>query len=139
MKRNKEKSTTKPVDTIDTLVGAGSTLQGNLEFTGGLRIDGHIKGDVSARDSSNGTLVLSESGIIDGNINVPHMIVNGSVTGNIVSSEHLELQSRANVTGDIRYKAVEMQLGAVLNGALLTENQQAPVYDVLDGGKEGKA
>ena len=84
MKRNKEKSTTKPVDTIDTLVGAGSTLQGNLEFTGGLRIDGHIKGDVSARDSSNGTLVLSESGIIDGNINVPHMIVNGSVTGNIV-------------------------------------------------------
>ena len=49
------------------------------------------------------------------------------------------MQSRANVTGDIRYKAVEMQLGAVLNGALLTENQQAPVYDVLDGGKEGKA
>jgi len=138
MKRNKDKNT-KPVDTIDTLIGAGSTLQGDIEFTGGLRIDGHIKGHVSARDSSNGTLVLSESGVIDGNVNVPHMVVNGTVTGNIVSNEHLELQSNAKVTGDIRYKAVEMQLGAVLNGALLTENQSAPVYDVLDGGKEGKA
>ena len=139
MKRNKEKNHTKPVDTIDTLIGSGYTLQGDLEFTGGLRIDGHIKGHVSARDSANGTLVLSESGVIEGNLNVPHIIVNGTVVGNIVSSEHIELQANAKVTGDIRYKAVEMQLGAVLNGALLTENQSAPVYDVVKGGKEEKA
>ena len=139
MKRNKDK-VSKPVETIDTLIGSGSVLQGDLEFTGGLRVDGHIKGHVSAQDSSNGTLVLSESGVIEGNINVPHLIVNGTVNGNIVSNEHVELQANAKVTGDIRYKAVEMQLGAVLNGALVTESQSAaaPMYDVLDGGKESK-
>lgn len=138
MKRNKEK-VSKPVETIDTLIGSGSILHGDLEFTGGLRVDGHIKGNISAHDSNNGTLVLSESGVIEGNINVPHLIINGTVNGNIVSNEHVELQSHAKVEGDIRYKAVEMQLGAVLNGALVTESQAAPVYDVLDGGKEGKA
>jgi len=135
MKRNKEKIS-KPVETIDTLIGAGSILKGDLEFTGGLRVDGHIKGHVSAQDSNSGTLVLSESSVIEGNINVPHVIVNGTVNGNIVSNEHIELQSNAKVSGDIHYKAVEMQLGAVLNGSLVSDSQTAPVYDVLNGGKD---
>ena len=65
MKRSKEKSGT-PVETIDTLIGSGSILQGDLEFVGGLRVDGHIKGHISAQDTNNGTLVLSESGIVEG-------------------------------------------------------------------------
>jgi len=138
MKRNKEK-VSKPVETIDTLIGAGSILQGDLEFTGGLRVDGHIKGHVSAQDSSNGTLVLSESGVIEGDINVPHVVINGTVNGNIVSNMHIELQSNAKITGDIHYKAVEMQLGAVLNGALVSETQAAPVYDVIPGGNDKKS
>ena len=137
MKRNKEKAS-KPVETIDTLIGAGSILQGDLEFTGGLRVDGHIKGHVSAQDSNNGTLVLSESGVIEGDINVPHVVINGTVNGNIASNMHIELQSSAKITGDIHYKAVEMQLGAVLNGALVSETQSAPVYDVISGGNEKK-
>jgi len=137
MKRNKEK-VSKPVETIDTLVGAGSIIQGDLEFTGGLRVDGHIKGKVSAQDSNNGTLVLSESGVIEGDINVPHVVINGTVNGNIVSNMHIELQSNAKITGDVHYKAVEMQLGAVLNGALVSETQAAPVYDVIAGGNEKK-
>ena len=128
MKRNKEK-VSKPVETIDTLIGAGSILQGDLEFTGGLRVDGHIKGHVSAQDSNNGTLVLSESGIIEGDVNVPHVVVNGTVKGNIASNGHVELQSNANISGDIHYKAVEMELGAVLNGSLVSD-VSSPVYDV---------
>jgi len=140
MKRNKDK-VSKPVETIDTLIGGGSVIQGSLEFTGGLRVDGHIKGGVSAQDNNNGTLVLSETGVIEGDINVPHVIVNGTVNGNITSAVHIELQSKAKITGDIKYKAVEMQLGAVLNGALVSETQAAPVYDVIAGGNEkaGKA
>ena len=106
MKRNKEK-VSKPVETIDTLIGSGSILQGDLEFTGGLRVDGHVKGHVSAQDSNNGTLVLSESGVIEGDVNVPHVVVNGTIKGNISSNGHVELQAKANVTGDIHYKAVE--------------------------------
>jgi len=131
MKRNKEK-VGKPVETIDTLIGAGSVLQGDLVFTGGLRVDGHIKGHVSAHDSSNGTLVLSESGVVEGDINVPHVVVNGTVKGNIASTGHVELQANANVSGDIHYKAVEMELGAVLNGSLVSD-ASTPVYDVSAG------
>ena len=136
MKRNKEK-VSKPVETIDTLVGSGSVLQGDLGFTGGLRVDGHIKGHVSAQDSNNGTLVLSESGIIEGDVNVPHVVINGTVKGNIASSGHVELQSNANVSGDIHYKAVEMELGAVLNGSLVSDTS-APVYDVGASPSEAK-
>ena len=127
MKRSKEK-VSKPVETIDTLIGSGSVLQGDLEFTGGLRVDGHIRGHVSAQDSNNGTLVLSESGIIEGDINVPHVVINGTVKGNISSKGHVELQTRAKIEGDIHYKAVEMELGAVLNGSLVSDSG-APVYD----------
>lgn len=128
MKRSKEK-VSKPVETIDTLIGTGSILQGDLEFTGGLRVDGHIKGHVSAQDTNNGTLVLSESGIVEGDINVPHVVINGTVKGNIASTGHVELQAHAKINGDIHYKAVEMELGAVLNGSLVSDIA-APVYDV---------
>ena len=134
MKRSKEK-VSKPVETIDTLIGSGTVLQGDLEFTGGLRVDGHIKGHVSAQDSNKGTLVLSESGVIEGDVNVPHVVVNGTVNGNIASSAHVELQASAKVTGDIHYKAVEMELGAMLNGNLVSDTS-APVYDVIAGGAE---
>ena len=127
MKRNKEKIS-KPVETIDTLIGSGSVLQGDLEFTGGLRVDGHIRGHVSAQDSNNGTLVLSESGIVEGDINVPHVVVNGTVKGNISSKGHVELQANAKVEGDIHYKAVEMELGAVLNGSLVSD-ASTPVFE----------
>lgn len=134
MRKSKEKPST-PVETIDTLIGSGSILQGDLEFTGGLRVDGHIKGHVTAQDSNKGTLVLSESGVVEGDINVPHVVVNGTVNGNIVSIGHVELQANAKVTGDIHYKAVEMELGAILNGSLVSDTS-APVYDVIPGGIE---
>lgn len=136
MKRSKDK-VSQPVETIDTLIGSGSVLKGDLEFTGGLRVDGHIKGHVSAQDSNKGTLVLSETGVIEGDINVPHVVINGTVNGNIVSGGHVELQSSAKITGDIHYKGVEMELGAILNGSLVTDNN-APVYDVISGGAEKK-
>ena len=137
MKRSKEKSTVTPVDTIDTLIGTGSILQGDLEFTGGLRVDGHIKGHITAQDGNKGTIVLSESGVIEGDINVPHVVINGTVNGNIVSSGHVELQANAKITGDIHYKAVEMELGAILNGSLVSDTT-TPVYDVISGGASQK-
>ena len=132
MKRSKEK-VSQPVETIDTLVGSGSILQGDLEFTGGLRVDGHIKGHISAQDTNKGTLVLSEAGVVEGDINVPHIIINGTVNGNVVSTGHVELQANAKVTGDIHYKTVEMELGALLNGSLVSDTR-APVYDVISAG-----
>ena len=75
----------KPVDTIDTLIGQKTMVKGDIEFSGGLRVDGQVKGNIIARDESNSTLVLSELSEIEGNISVPHVIVNGTVKGNIMS------------------------------------------------------
>lgn len=113
--------TGKPVDTIDTLIGQKAVFKGDLEFTGGLRVDGHIKGNVIAKDESNSTVVVSEAGEIEGNITVPHVVVNGTINGNIKSSGRVELQAKSRINGDVHYKAVEMELGASINGNLVCE------------------
>ncbi len=111
----------KPVDTIDTLVGQNSVFKGDLEFTGGLRVDGKIKGNVIATDDSSSTLVLSELGEIEGNVTVPHVIINGTIKGNVSSGGRVELQSKAQIIGDVHYRAVEMELGATINGNLVCD------------------
>lgn len=109
------------VDSVDTLIGVNTVLQGDLEFSGGLRVDGQVNGNIKSLDGNSGTLVLSESAVIEGNIAVPHVIVNGHVHGNIIANERLELQTKAVIKGDVRYKAVEMALGASVNGALVSD------------------
>lgn len=111
-------ATAKPVDTIDTLIGQKALFKGDLEFSGGLRIDGRIKGNITARDESS-TLVLSELSQVEGNILVPYVVVNGAVKGNIVSTAKVELQPKSRIVGDIHYAAVEMVLGATINGNLV--------------------
>lgn len=111
----------KPVDTIDTLVGQKAVFKGDLEFNGGLRVDGQVKGNVIAKDDSNSTVVVSESGEIEGNINVPHVIINGTINGNIKSGGRVELQAKSRINGDVHYKAVEMELGASINGNLVCD------------------
>ncbi len=119
-------STEKPVDTIDTLVGQKALLKGDLEFSGGLRVDGKVLGSISANEGNSSTLVLSELGEIEGNVSVPHVVVNGVIKGNIKSTGRVELQSKAQVIGDVHYKAVEMELGATVNGNLVCEPDTAP-------------
>ena len=109
------------VDSVDTLIGVNTVLQGDLEFSGGLRVDGQITGNIKSVDGNAGTLVLSESALIEGNIAVPHVVVNGHVNGNIIANERVELQTKAVIKGDVRYKAVEMALGASVNGALVCD------------------
>jgi len=111
--------TTKPQNRIDSLIGAGTLVEGNIVFAGGLRIDGEVKGNVSSAGEQPGTLVISEHARIDGEVNVPHLVVNGTVNGPIRSDDFLELQPRARVTGDVDYNTVEMHLGAIVQGKLV--------------------
>ena len=106
-------------DRIDSLIGAATKIEGNLNFSGGLRVDGEVNGSVSALLDQPSTLVLSEHGRINGDINVTHLVINGIVVGSVSAAEYLELQSKAKVLGDIRYKTLEMQVGAVVEGKLL--------------------
>jgi cytoskeletal protein CcmA (bactofilin family) len=117
----------KPQNRIDSLIGDGTSVEGNVVFSGGLRIDGRVKGNVVAADDQPSTLVLSERARVDGEIRVSHAVINGTVNGQVYSAEYVELQAKCNVTGDVHYKALEIQLGAVVQGRLVhREEAQVP-------------
>lgn len=115
---SKEKSS-KPQSRIDSLIGAGTKIEGDVTFVGGLRVDGEVKGNVRSTGEGGGTLVLSEHARIEGEIHVSHLVINGTIIGPVYSSEFLELQPRARVTGDVQYNSLEMHLGAIVQGRLV--------------------
>jgi cytoskeletal protein CcmA (bactofilin family) len=117
------KGNNKPQNRIDCLIGTGTTIEGDITFTGGLRVDGHVRGSVVAADGKSGTLVLSEQARIEGEIRVSHVVINGTVVGPIHAAEYLELQAKGNVTGDVYYKTLEIQLGAVVQGRLVYQSE----------------
>lgn len=111
--------TSKPNSKIDSLIGAGTIIEGDVIFSGGLRIDGEVKGSVRAAGDHPGTLVISEHARIDGEVNVAHLVVNGTINGPVRSDEFLELQPKARVTGDVEYNTIEIHLGAIVQGRLV--------------------
>jgi len=115
----------KPQNRIDTLIGAETTISGDIDFSGGLRVDGRICGNVSESGSKPGTLVLSEHGRIEGAINVSHVVINGEVLGPVSARAYIELQAKSKVTGDVCYKSLEMHMGAVVEGKLIYLNEVA--------------
>jgi len=117
------KKTNKPQTRIDSLIGAGTTIEGNICFTGGLRVDGQVRGNVTSADDKPGTLVLSDQARIEGEIRVAHAVINGTVIGAVNAIEYVELQGKANVTGDVQYRTLEIQLGAVVQGRLVYQTE----------------
>jgi len=119
------KKANKPQNRIDSLIGAGTRIEGNVTFSGGLRVDGEVKGNVVASGGQPSTLVVSEQASIDGEIHVSHLVVNGAINGPIYSAEFLELQSHSRVKGDVHYNTLEMHLGAVVEGRLVHSSSVA--------------
>lgn len=104
---------------IGSLIGAGTTVTGDVLFTGGLRIDGVVKGAVRCVDGEKGgMLVVSEHGTVEGEVRTAHLVVAGRIAGPVYASELVELQPKARVTGDVHYRALEMHHGAVVEGTL---------------------
>jgi len=93
------KKTNKPQNQIDSLIGMGTHVVGDISFSGGLRIDGHVRGDITATGDRPSTLMLSDQASIEGKIRVSHVVINGTVAGSIHADEYLELQARAKVSG----------------------------------------
>jgi cytoskeletal protein CcmA (bactofilin family) len=113
------KKANKPQNRIDSLIGAGTRIEGNVSFAGGLRVDGEVRGNVIASGDQPSTLVVSEQACIDGEIHVSHLVVNGAINGPVHSAEFLELQAHSRVKGDVHYNTLEMHLGAVVEGRLV--------------------
>lgn len=119
------KKHSKPQNRIDSLIGAGTCIEGDLNFSGGMRIDGQVNGNVIAAPGKPSTLVLSEHARVNGEVGVTHLVVNGTISGPVTASEYLELQSKAKVSGDVHYKTLEIQLGAIVEGRLIHSSSAA--------------
>jgi len=109
---------------VNTLIGNTTTLEGNLHFTGVLKIDGNIKGNLIA-ESNDSVLILDEAGKIEGEVRVPSMIINGSINGNVYASEKIDLYPQAKIMGDVHYNLLEMEVGAEVNGRMLRQEGKA--------------
>lgn len=107
---------------LDTWVGRKTELAGDLKFNGAVHVDGVVRGDVIAEGDNTSVLSLSEHGTIEGNVRVPHVVVNGVVVGDVHASVHIELASNARITGNVYYQLIEMATGAEVNGNLVHES-----------------
>ena len=104
---------------IDSLIGVGTRIDGDVVFSGGLRVDGDVRGNISCESAHEGMLVISEKACVEGAVCVAHVVINGTVVGPVSAAGSLELLPAARVTGDIEYHQIEMQQGAVVQGRLV--------------------
>jgi len=116
-KKLKEINTTN----VSTIIGEGTVVQGDVIYEGGLHIDGKVEGNISAQSGSTATLTLSKLGSVHGNIDVPTVVIDGEVQGDVTASERVQLIANSRITGNVKYNLIEMEVGAEVNGQLLRQ------------------
>ena len=128
-----------PQKQIDSLIGSATSISGDIIFTGGLRVDGIVKGFIHSSSDEPSTLVVSEKATVIGEIRVSHVVIDGTVNGPVNATEYLELLPNARITGDVSYRTLEMQVGAVIDGRLLHVQQgTADVVELKRIGNDSK-
>jgi len=106
------------VTRLSSLIDDGVEIVGDVIIKDGLRVDGHVQGNVRSREDARGLLVLSEKGSIHGSVHVYDAVVNGTITGDLEVEHFLELQPNARVCGNISYRQLRMECGATVDGRL---------------------
>lgn len=126
------------VPKISTVIGSGTEIRGDIQFSDGLHVDGVIKGDViSDPQDMSATLTLSELGTIQGNVRVANVMLNGTVVGDVFASNQVELAPKARITGTLTYALLEMSMGAEVNGKLIHAGEKDPLKLEFDGNRKG--
>lgn len=111
---------------VSTVVGQGTSINGDLLFAGGLHLDGKVSGNVSGEADTQSTLTVSEHGVIEGDVWVENLILNGTVVGDVHASQRVELATNARVSGTVYYRLLEMAMGAEVNGKLVHGEEGTP-------------
>lgn len=119
----KKQKPRRPTGHFDTLISSRTTVEGDVHFSGGLHVDGTVRGKVVAEEGGDAVLRLSEVGSVEGDIVAPHVIINGTVHGDVYASTHLELAEKASIHGNVYYNLIEMAMGASVNGSLVHQNE----------------
>lgn len=107
---------------VDTLIGRQTEILGDVRFTGGLHVDGKIKGKVIASGDKAAALSVSEHGSIEGDVRVPSIVLNGTVVGDVHASQKIALSAKARVNGNVFYRIIEMESGSQVNGQLVHDD-----------------
>ena len=124
MANKKPKSTAQ----IDSLIGQNSEIRGDVIFKGGLHIDGKVKGNVIAEEGGGESiLTLSDRGMVEGEVKVPNVVVNGTIIGDVHAMTHIEVASKARIHGNVYYSLIEMAMGAEVNGTLVHKSDKSVV------------
>ena len=115
------KKNKKLFDTIETLIGNGTTFKGDITVSNSLRVDGILIGNV--KEAAN--VVVGESAQVKGNINANYVVIDGTVEGNITAGECIELLTKSKVTGDLTTTILSINEGAVFKGkSLMLEKEE---------------
>ena len=121
---------------IDSLVGKNTQITGDLDFSGGLLVDGKIIGNITAADDDSATITISENGFVQGEIQIPNVVINGTVEGNVYASNNVELAKKAKVYGNVYYNLFEMAMGAEVNGNLVHVTEEKATVTIDDHSDE---
>ena len=122
---NSSKSKSKSAK-IETLVGRNTEITGDIVFQGGMHVDGTVRGNILS-DGDDCVVSVSQHGVVEGDVKVPHIVLDGTVTGDVYARERLELEAQAKVNGDVYYNLVEMSVGASVNGKMVHKPADRPL------------
>lgn len=119
---------------VSTVIGKDTRISGDVEFRGGLHLDGKIVGNVNGLEGEPSSITLSEQGCVEGDVRVDVLILNGTIQGDVYANERVELAPQARVTGTVYYRLLEMAMGAEVNGQLIHSEEPEPRMLRSDGG-----
>ena len=102
-------------DEINAFLGAGTNYHGKLHFQGAVRIDGNFQGEVV----SEGTLVIGQEAVVEGQVKVGQLVLSGRIKGEVEAKSKVVLHKTANLHGNIRTPVLVVEEGAVLEGELI--------------------
>lgn len=108
-----------------TLISRGTRVVGDIHFLGELQIEGQVIGNVISEGSNDARLVIADKGLVEGEVRAPNAIINGNVRGDVRSTKHLELASKAVIQGNVYYSIIEMVKGSQVNGNLVHFDDKA--------------
>jgi cytoskeletal protein CcmA (bactofilin family) len=127
-KHNKSIEVTK----LSSLIADNLEIVGDVHFSGGLRIDGKVEGNVLGKEGERSLLVLSSKGTIVGRVRAYDAVINGVVSGDLEIEHFVELQDNARVSGNITYRQLQLECGAVVAGRLQKTDEPAEDHKVID-------
>lgn len=126
----------RPSDKIETLIGPNTKIHGDLEFVGGLVVEGEVHGSVAASDGGAAALTVTRNGVVRGDVAVPHMEIDGVVEGDVYATEYISLKEHARINGNVYYELLEMAVGAEVNGNLVHRSRASNEPAAVSGPQE---